>query len=146
MELANLNLVIRLQGHSPWNCLVFLSLLTIDYFQLPLFRAIICVIHLPFFSIRPCKWSLHIRQMCCRPEFPTNYRLEIRTIKAYPNGKCLDRPLERQAPWLKGRTWVGLRYLFAWKTLSSTAEIPKLLSQARQILVWDRQEEVYLST
>ena len=74
------------------------------YFQLPLFPVIICVINLPFFSIQPCKWSLHTRRMCCRPEFPTNYRLEIRTISVIRTSS----DVLYLHFWLNRRTWVEI--------------------------------------
>jgi len=59
--------------------------------------------YLPFFSRRPCKWSPHTRQMCCRPEFPTNYRLQIRTISASSG----IQSLRTFAVWLNG-PWVDI--------------------------------------
>ena len=102
-------------GVSVWYGVCLIQLVSLC-FQLPLFWAIVSAIHLPFFSIQPCKWSPHTRQMCCRPEFPTNYRLEIRTVRVIRASSaviCLLRSHNRGHP-LAERTDLGSRYLFAW--------------------------------
>lgn len=125
------------------------------YFQLPLFPVIICVIHLPFFSIQPCKWSLHTRRKCCRPEFPTNYRLEIRTISVIRTSSDL---LYLHFELLAERTDLGRdiclheceatvstsnfeTHVENRKKSLSTAKIPKLLSQARRIPVYSSKTD-----
>ena len=92
-------------GVSVWYGVCLIQLVSLC-FQLPLFWAIISVIHLPFFSIQPCKWSPHTRQMCCRPEFPTNYRLEIRTIRVIRASSVSD--MSTFTLWLNGQTWVEI--------------------------------------